>query len=92
MKLEIRDAGKTRVVELRGSMTHGVGDDNLQEAVERLLDEGRDRIVIHLKHVPFVDSAGAGMLTRCTKIAMEKGAAMHLAEPSKKVAQSLAEI
>jgi anti-anti-sigma factor len=89
MKLKIRDAGKVRVVELRGSMTIGVGDDNLMEAVERLLDEGRERIVIHLKHVPYVDSAGANMLIHCTKTAKEKGADIHLAEPSKKVEEIL---
>lgn len=89
MKLSVRDAGKVRVIELRGSMTIGSGDSDLKNAVERLLDEGRDRIVIQMAEVPYVDSTGANMLIHCTKVAGERGAMVHLAAPSRKVTEIL---
>ncbi len=85
MKLEIRQAGKVKIVDLNGNITIGKGDVLMEKAIQELLQMGQKKIVINLKHVGYIDSAGLGSLLVCKKRAADKNAEIILLMPSKKV-------
>lgn len=64
MQLEIKErrVGDVVILDLTGRITIGDGSINLRDAVGRLLDEGRNRLVLNLAAVTYVDSSGIGEL------------------------------
>ncbi len=85
MKASVRHHGKVSVVELSGKITIGQGDVRLREAVEALLKEGRTNILLNLKDVTYMDSAGIGELVACKKRTAEKSGHIKLLNPSGRV-------
>lgn len=85
MKITVRQHGKVSVVDLSGKITIGEGDVQLREAVERLLKEDRKQVVLNLKGVSYMDSAGIGELVACSKRAVERKGTIKLLNPSGKV-------
>ena len=53
------------VLDLRGKMLIGEGDELLRRKVSNLVEDGTNRIVLNLAEVPYVDSAGLGEIIRC---------------------------
>jgi len=64
MQLEIRErtVGDITVLDLIGKITIGDGSVQLRDAVNNLLEAGRNRIVLNLGGVTYVDSSGIGEL------------------------------
>ena len=85
MKVTVRDAGKVRVVELKGKMTLGGGDVVVRDTVSNLLKEGHKQIVLSLKDVDYIDSAGIGELVASKKRAAAQGGDVRLLMPSESV-------
>lgn len=85
MKTSIRNVGEVSIVDLPGRITHGDTDLELKMAVGSLLEEGRRRIVMNMEKVAFMDSAGLGELVACHKRVVEKGGAIRILRPNKKV-------
>ena len=46
------------ILDLKGKLTAGLGDQILRESVDELLAEGWKRILLNLSEVSFLDSAG----------------------------------
>jgi anti-sigma B factor antagonist len=85
MKISARDAGKVRVLDLKGRITLGAGDLELRKAVQDELDKGNLNIVLHLQGVDYVDSAGLGELVAVKKRTAAKGGNVKLVMPSESV-------
>jgi anti-sigma B factor antagonist len=85
MKSRIRKVGKATIVALSGKITIGAGDEDLEETLMSLLDEGTDRIVLDLRRVGYVDSSGLGSMVACKRAAEERGVDVVLLGPSGKV-------
>ena len=62
MQIEERSAGDVTVLDLKGKMTLGEGDELLKDKINSLLQQGRRKVVLNLEEVPYIDSAGLGML------------------------------
>lgn len=62
MEITEHAAGDVTVLRLRGRMILEEGETPLKTAVERLVHLGRDRLVVDLTDVSYIDSAGVGML------------------------------
>ena len=58
----VRQAGDVAIVDLRGRITLGDGSGTLRDAVKRLIAAGHRRILLNLKDVSHIDSAGMGEL------------------------------
>lgn len=56
---------KIEVLTLSGSLTLGRDAQEFEKAVEQLASDGQNRIVVDLREVSFVDSAGIGILVGC---------------------------
>lgn len=85
MKSRVRDAGKVRILDLRGKIDMGVGEMALRQAVDGLIDEGHNHIVVNLHRVEWIDSAGLGELVACKKRAVRQGGEMKILMPSEEV-------
>lgn len=85
MRARVRHHGRVSVVDLHGSIAIGVGDVRLRAAVVELLKSGRIRIVLNLKGVSWMDSAGLGELVACARRAEREGGRIKLLNPSGRV-------
>jgi anti-sigma B factor antagonist len=63
-KLEIhqRENEGIVVLDLKGHLVLGAGDNALREAVESLFDGGNRKLVLNLAHLSNIDSSGAAVL------------------------------
>ena len=78
MKIEIRQDGKVRIVDLHGRLVLGPPEDALAEAVQRLLADEHNQILINMRGVPYIDSAGIGQLAACKKRVLERHGELKL--------------
>ena len=85
MKATVREAGKVRVIEVKGRITLGSGDLELRKAVQEQLDAGNTSVVLNMAGVDYVDSAGLGELVACKKRAAAKGGNVKLVMPTESV-------
>lgn len=85
MKINVKEAGKVRIIELKGRITLGAGDLELRKAVQTQLDAGNTAIVLSMQGVEYIDSAGLGELVACKKRASAKGGNVKLVMPSESV-------
>jgi anti-sigma B factor antagonist len=68
MHVETRKSGEIVILDLKGRLTAGLGDQILRESVDELLAEGWKRILLNLSEVSFLDSAGLGELVAELKL------------------------
>jgi len=85
VEINERTVGPVTVLDLSGKLTLGHSDERVLAEVVRVLESGAARVLINLDQVPYMDSAGMGALVTCGKRAVERGAALKLLNPSKRV-------
>ena len=78
MRIDVREFGDVRVLDLSGKLTIGDGDRDLRKAFQQQLDEGRKKFVFNYLRVSYVDSAGLGETVACHKRASEQEAEVRL--------------
>ena len=62
MKIKISEKYEAVVIELKGNVMGGDDTKTFNETLHKLIDEGKNRIVIDLSGVKFMNSSGLGML------------------------------
>jgi anti-sigma B factor antagonist len=85
MKIVERQVGDVVVLDLHGKILIGEGDDALREAVTKLADAGKTKILLNLADVPYVDSAGLGEIVRTYTTVSRKGGKLKLLNLTKKI-------
>jgi anti-sigma B factor antagonist len=85
MKIVERQVGDVLILDLHGKILIGEGDDALREAVTRLSDGGKTKILLNLADVPYVDSAGLGEIVRTYTTVSRKGGKLKLLNLTKKI-------
>jgi anti-anti-sigma factor len=91
VKSETLEDGQTLVFRCRGDLdahTFEILDEELQDS----FDEGASRIIVDLSQVPYMSSAGIGVLVGANNLAEENGGKMVLVKPSENVAQVLSDM
>jgi anti-sigma B factor antagonist len=91
MKLDIRQENDVTVLAPTGSLVMGPAEDTMNQAVSRLLGDGRTRLVIDISGVKRMDSSGIETLLIACQQAREKGGDAKLARVSPRF-QTLLEI
>ena len=89
MHIEVRQARDVMILDLKGRLTAGFGDQILRDAVDELLAEGRRRILLNLSEVSFLDSAGVGELVAGLKTARRFQADLKLLNLGERVYSTL---
>ena len=85
MKIDKRVVSGVSILELEGKITIGKGDVALREAVQQLLAEGADKILIHLAGVSTIDSSGVGELVSAFTTVTNRGGKLKLVNLPPKV-------
>jgi anti-sigma B factor antagonist len=89
MKIEVKDAGKVRIVELQGRLAMGDATAAFERVVKEQIAAGHAQIVVNLARVSGIDSSGIGELVAAKKRCVEKGGDVRLLMPSDSVYQIL---
>jgi anti-sigma B factor antagonist len=85
MKIVERQVGDVVILDLHGKILIGEGDDALREAVTKLADSAKTKILLNLADVPYVDSAGLGEIVRTYTTVSRKGGKLKLLNLTKKI-------
>jgi anti-sigma B factor antagonist len=91
MALEImeKDSGGVTILELSGRVTLGDASQQLRTRLKEVLSRGKNRLVLDLANVGYIDSAGLGTLVAGFTSARSEGATMKLANLTKKFHEQL---
>lgn len=89
MHVEIRKAGDVVIVDLKGKLAAGLGDQILRDTIDELLGEQWKKVLLNLSDVSFMDSAGVGELVAGLKTAKRFGASLRLLNANEKVHSTL---
>jgi len=90
MHIEERNVGDVVVLDMKGKITLGEGDELLKDKVNSLVNQGHKKIILNLADVPYVDSAGLGEIVRCYTTVSRKGGKLKLLNLTKKIQDLLA--
>ncbi len=85
MKIDERTVGDVTILDLKGKMLIGEGDELLREKINTLVEGGKSQILLNLAEVPYVDSAGLGEIVRCYTTASRKNGKLKLINLTKRI-------
>ena len=60
LNINDRQVGNVTVLDIDGNLRMGEGSTELQKTIRRLLEEGRNQILLNLSRVAYIDSSGLG--------------------------------
>jgi anti-sigma B factor antagonist len=89
MQIEERKAGDVVVLDLKGKITLGEGDELLKDKVNSLVNQGQKKIVLNLAGVPYIDSAGLGEVVRTYTTVSRQGGSLKLLNLTKRITDLL---
>jgi anti-sigma B factor antagonist len=90
MVIEERTVGDVVVLDIKGRVQLGEGDEMLKDKVNSLLNQGRKKIVLNLAEVPYIDSAGLGEVVRTFTTVSRQGGQLKLLNLTKRITDLLA--
>jgi anti-sigma B factor antagonist len=85
LSIKDREVGDVTILDLSGKITIGEGSVQLREAVRRLLDDGKKKILLNLGEVAYVDSSGIGELVSSYTTTNNQGGQLKLLNLTKKI-------
>ena len=74
MEISRREREGVTILEPRGRITLGAGEEELRDALHELLQGGYPPILVSLEHVELIDSAVIGVLVAARTTAVNRGA------------------
>jgi anti-anti-sigma factor len=78
MEISVRDSAGVSILDVRGRITIGESSEQLQQALDSLIQKGARKVIVELNRVPQIDSSGISTLVRISiKLARDQGA-LHL--------------
>ncbi len=89
MQIEERSVGDVKVLDLKGKITLGEGDELLKDKVNSLVNQGNRKIVLNLAEVPYIDSAGLGEIVRTYTTVSRQGGSLKLLNLTKRITDLL---
>jgi anti-sigma B factor antagonist len=90
MQISERIVSDVVILDVKGRITLGDGDELLKDKVNSLVGQGRKKIVLNLAEVPYVDSAGLGEIVRTYTTVSRQGGSLKLLNLTKRISDLLA--
>lgn len=90
MQIDERAAGDVTILDLKGKMTLGEGNEVLREKIDQLVGKGHRKVILNLADVPYVDSAGLGEIVRTYTTLTRAGGSVKLLNLTKRVSDLMA--
>jgi len=85
MQIEERLADDVMILDLKGKLTIGEGDELLKDKVYSLIQQGHKKLILNLEGVPYVDSAGLGEIVRTYTTVSRQGGNLKLLNLTKRI-------
>jgi anti-sigma B factor antagonist len=89
MQIEERVVGDVVILDLKGKITLGEGDELLKDKVNSLVNQGHRKIILNLGGVPYIDSAGLGEIVRTYTTVSRQGGSLKLLNLTKRITDLL---
>jgi anti-sigma B factor antagonist len=89
MQIDERTVGDVMVLDVKGKVTLGEGDEMLKDKVNSLVNQGNKKIVLNLAEVPYIDSAGLGEIVRTYTTVSRQGGSLKLLNLTKRITDLL---
>jgi anti-sigma B factor antagonist len=90
MEIAERTVGDVTVLDLKGKMTLGEGDELLKDKINSLLAASKKKLLLNLEGVPYIDSAGLGEIVRTFTTVSRSGGSLKLLNLTKRIEDLLA--
>ncbi len=90
MQIEERAVGDVMILDLKGKLTIGEGDELLKDKINSLIQQGHRKLLMNLEGVPYVDSAGLGEIVRTYTTVSRQGGSLKLLNLTKRIEDLLA--
>jgi anti-sigma B factor antagonist len=85
MQIDERIVGDVTVLDLKGKMTLGEGDELLKDKINSLVSQGHKKLLLNLEGVPYIDSAGLGEIVRTYTTVSRQGGKLKLLNLTKRI-------
>lgn len=85
-----RQAGDVTILDLSGKVTIGEGSVALRNAIRKVLGEGKNKIILNLGDVSYIDSSGIGELVSSFTAVKKEGGTLKLLNLTQKIQDLLA--
>ena len=90
MQIEERVVEGVTILDLKGKMTLGEGDELLKDKINSLIQQDRKKLLLNLEGVPYIDSAGLGEIVRTYTTVSRQGGKLKLLNLTKRIQDLLA--
>lgn len=90
MQIDERKIGDVTILDMKGKMTLGDGDEMLRNKINGIIAAGAKKIVLNLGDVPYIDSAGLGEVVRTYTTVSRQGGTLKLLNLTKRIQDLLA--
>ena len=90
MQIDQRVVGDVTLLDLKGKMTLGEGDELLKDRINSLVSQGHKKLLLNLEGVPYIDSAGLGEIVRTYTTVSRQGGKLKLLNLTKRIQDLLA--
>ena len=89
MQITERAVADVMVLDVKGKITLGEGDELLKDKVNSLVNQGHKKMVLNLADVPYLDSAGLGEVVRAYTTVSRQGGSLKLLGLTKRISDLL---
>ena len=89
MQITERSIGDVMILDLKGKITLGAGDELLKDKVNSLVNQGHKKLLLNLAEVPYLDSAGLGEVVRAYTTVSRQGGSLKLLNLTKRITDLL---
>jgi anti-anti-sigma factor len=90
LQIGIRESGDVVILDLRGRSTIGCGGELLSSNLQKLVADGKHKLLLNLTDLTQIDSSGLGIIVRSYVSLRQKGGDLKLLCPWGRVLQVLA--
>jgi anti-sigma B factor antagonist len=90
MQIHERDVNDVTILGMHGKLTLGDGDELLRDKINSLVHQGKNKLILDLAEVPYIDSAGLGEIVKTYTTATRAGGALKLLNLTKRIQDLLA--
>lgn len=89
MQIDERQVGEVMILDLKGKVTLGEGDEVLKDKINSLILQNKKKILLNLADVPYIDSAGLGEIVRTYTTVSRQGGQLKLVNLTKRITDLL---
>ncbi|HMJ86647.1 MAG TPA: STAS domain-containing protein [Vicinamibacterales bacterium] len=89
MQIDERVVDGVTILDLKGKMTLGEGDELLKDKINSLLQQDKKQLLLNLENVPYIDSAGLGEVVRTYTTVSRQGGSLKLLNLTKRITDLL---